>query len=887
MDKYEYKLKSDEIVSLIEKEKYEEAVEIADTIDWRRVKSITMLLRIAYLYRANHRNEDAREILLLAYDRYPTNRSVLYCLCEISIELDDVVSAIEHYKEFVKQAPRDNGVFTLRYKILEAQEASLEERIEILEELKKRDYQEEWAYELAYLYHRVGLATKCIEECDDLILWFGDGPYVKKAMELKMLHAPLTGIQEKKYNMMRSTNSTTIEEENEEVEDTLPEEEYYPEEEKTYYPKEEAVPVPVPVPVAVPVAEEKPTEDLSQYNTINLQKVVAESMRELFPEDEDIYAANKKEVEDLEYASKKLAEARKAEENIQEEVKAEASDTVIEDIVEETSSEAENLTEITDEESEDKVLENEILDEADEVEELVEIDEPEVKEEDIYFTTNKIQIVESIPDENKNISRVAQMISDISEIRPEENAGAIRTVFVPEQKFEPVKPAEEDYMIKDPAIVGEDAPNNRWEEDQTNSIEEEEHEPFRPMTGQMNIEDVLKEWERLKEENEQKRKENVRELVMQQTGQIMADFNAALKTIEDEEIEPIQEIDEFTKEVIPVEELMQEETNENVAEEAPIEEITDEEAFEEVPKMVKEEAVEELQEKTSSEVAQEEAPQVSMNTTEIENLSEKIEKATIKQTKEEAKPEIRNFTEDEAILFDNFAVTKKIKKQIITTLDHMSLASYTGNIIITGEAGLGTIDLAKNLLKVFKSIEPDFSGKTAKITGEDLNDKNVSEVFEKLTNGCLIVEAANGLSEKTVFDMTRLLNQEDFGMVVMLVDTKKGMQRLLNKQAMISDYFNLRVDLVEMDNNALVSYAKNYAFALEYSIDELAILALHTRIERLQSGAHIVTKDEVKELVDEAIWKSKKSKFKNFVDILFAKRYDDQDMIVLREKDFM
>lgn len=202
MDKYEYKVRSEEISKLIDKEKYADAVKIADTIDWRRVKSAAMLLKIAALYRISRRNEDSREMLMLAYERYPTNRSVVYSLCELSIELDDVVAAIEYYKRFAKLAPKDNGVYTLRYRILEAQEASLEERIEILEELKKKDYQEEWAYELAYLYHRVGLSTKCVEECDDIILWFGDGPYVMKAMELKAKHVPLTPMQQQNYEIM-------------------------------------------------------------------------------------------------------------------------------------------------------------------------------------------------------------------------------------------------------------------------------------------------------------------------------------------------------------------------------------------------------------------------------------------------------------------------------------------------------------------------------------------------------------------------------------------------------------------------------------------------------------------------------------------------------------
>lgn len=225
MDKYEYKVRSEEISNLIEQEKYTEAVKIADTIDWRRVKSASMLLKISVLYRINRRSEEAREVLMLAYERYPANRSVVYSLCELSIELDDVVSAIEYYKQFVKLAPKDNGVFTLRYRILETQEASLEERIEILEELKKKDYQEEWAYELAYLYHRVGLSTKCVEECDDIILWFGDGPYVMKAMELKAVHVPLSKSQQEKYETMLNHASDNYSSDTE-IQEMYSEEEY-------------------------------------------------------------------------------------------------------------------------------------------------------------------------------------------------------------------------------------------------------------------------------------------------------------------------------------------------------------------------------------------------------------------------------------------------------------------------------------------------------------------------------------------------------------------------------------------------------------------------------------------------------------------------------------
>ena len=198
MDKYEYKVKADEIKTLISQGQYQEAAAIADEIDWRRVKSVMMLCMVSDLYKINRRLEDSRDLLLLAYDRHPGGRPIVYSLCELSIKMGDYVQAVEYFKEFVQIAPKDSGRYILQYKLYEAQDVSLEERIAVLEELKKRDYRERWAYELAYLYHRVGLASKCVEECDELILWFGKGRYVTKAMELKMLHQPLSPEQQRK-----------------------------------------------------------------------------------------------------------------------------------------------------------------------------------------------------------------------------------------------------------------------------------------------------------------------------------------------------------------------------------------------------------------------------------------------------------------------------------------------------------------------------------------------------------------------------------------------------------------------------------------------------------------------------------------------------------------
>ena len=956
MDKYEYKLRSDEIVKLIEEEKYVEAANIADMIDWRRVKSITMLLKVSALYRVNRRNEDSKAVLQIAYERYPANRAVLYSLCEVSVELDDVVAAIEYYKEFVKLAPRDNGVFTLRYRILEAQEASLEERIELLEELKKRDYQEEWAYELAYLYHRVGLATKCVEECDDLILWFGDGPYVMKAMELKMLHAPLTPIQQKKYDMAKARQSQedyaagdTYSEENYSGEESYPEDGYgaeaaYPEEnysgEESYpedgygaedvYPEEnyseeesyvedgygveDAYPEEnyneEPYPEDDYRTEEIYTEDtyladnaevdnidnyaveenqsvssayrdtgsidMSQYNTINLQKVVAESMKELFADDEDIFAEERA------------------------------------DIVQPEDIHQENATET--EASNPSVEDNTLIQE--DHEELPQ-SEPE--------TTEKEQPVPV------HTSRVAQMVTGVSEIAPEPHTGAISKVFVPGEDARVIRQDTDMDMLRDiteesvqeehdrleengenvfderPTLQEEIASIPVPEEEVADAVQEEEQdtqeEVFHPMTGQMNLDEVLGEWERMKQENAAKHKEEVRKLVLQQTGKIFENFDNSVKNgifgeleKEDEgEVEELTEIEdtpdmeetELQEKITESQAWMDEENETESVELSDAEESMEEieEAAPEQEEYPEEEYVDDNAEEDSGEIL--ETQEINLDTAEIGDLPDKIIETTDKETKGVRKEEIRDFTTEEQELFENFAVTKKIRKQIIYALDKMSLAAYTGNVIITGEAGLGTVRLAKNLIREYQALDANFSGKVAKITGEKLNLRNLSEVFAKLGNGALIIEKANGITQDKLYEMANLLNQDNLGLVVIMEDTRKEITHLLEKQAFISDYFNIRIDLMEMDNNALVDYAKNYALALEYSIDELGTLALYTRIANSQSGNHVVTKDEVRDIIDEAIWKSKKFNLKNFVDVLLSKRYDKEDMIVLRERDFM
>ncbi len=625
---------------------------------------------------------------------------------------------------------------------------------------------------------------------------------------------------------------------------------------------------------------------MSQYNTINLQKVVAESMKELFPDDGDIFAEEK-------------AEISQPESIIQEETKAETS-----------------------------------------VEEI-----QETEPENVLVHT----------------SRVAQMLTGVSEVQPEPNTGAISKVFVPGDDARVIKQDTDIETLRDTTEESVQEEHTRLEQNGENVYEEPpvpeqsvteqpvpeqsapeqssaEEEVFQPMTGQMNLDEVLVEWERMKQEKAREQKEEVRKLVLQQTGKIFENFDNSIKSgilgeleeedsivkepvtqtqaileeTDDSEVEELTEIEETTEteglsqetaelneiqtELEEIEEATEpesdhaaEECAQEVSEQEEIPEDTEEEVYDQEEyiedELMEEEGVIEDTQDESQPIL--ETQEIHMNTEEIGNLPDKIIEATDKETKGVKKEELREFTPEEQELFENFAVTKKIRKQIIFALDKMSLAAYTGNVIITGEAGLGTVRMAKNLIREYQAMDANFSGKVAKITGEKLNLRNLSEVFAKLGNGAIIIEKANGLTQDKLYEMSNLLNQDNLGLIVIMEDTRKEITHLLEKQAMIADYFNIRIDLMEMDNNALVAYAKNYALALEYSIDELGTLALYTRIANSQSGNHVVTKDEVRDIIDEAIWKSKKFNFKNFVDVLFAKRYDREDMIVLRERDFM
>ena len=963
MDKSEYKLRAEEIKDLISRGEYAQAAEIADTIDWRRVKSVMMLCTISDLYKINRRYEDARDMLLLAYERRPGGRTICYSLCELSIKMEEYVQAIEYYKEFVQVAPKDPGRYILQYKLYEAQDVSLEERIAVLEELKKRDYREKWAYELAYLYHRVGLAARCVEECDELILWFGVGKYVIKAMELKMLHQPLTPEQQEKYDHRFDAPGTQQYSQNYAQDPGYGQNETYDPnqgyaqggsydpnqgyaqdgsydpnqgyaqdgsydpnqgyvqdggydpnqgyvQEETYEQVTGDTRVYEPVqPVQPQQAPAQPAEDdfdihvktmdVGQYNTINLQAELAAGLREVLSEDHT----------------------------------KETSDSITRSIVAPMIDPGDSDTESLD------------------YPEIADVSEDDLEPETEQMESSEVFFGET--GEIGDLSQVPQV--ETEEILPEEPVVARRTDVVPELS-EVQKTPEVQEIVKEPETQKvPEAPVEPPKEladvlaqesdGQISLVMPEAESIEKQITGQMNIEDILAEWERKKKENLEKREEEVRQHVLQQTGAMFTEFEQAVRdglleklekekaadtadtvaedTTDTDEVEELEEITEEPATEEPVEELTEaapaEEAEQEPVEELPeedtVEELAEEPAYEPEAEEFEEPAEPEAEiyeqeeiideEQAEPEEAMDDEPVEEPTAEAVESVDEETASEEIELTAEETpeageapeqperpaverdKAKVRALTREERELYAPFIQSRSAREQLVKAIDNISLAAYTGNVIITGEEGMDTLSLAKNMVREIQATDSNFSGKVAKISGHALNKKDTADTLSKLKNGALIICKASEMNDATANVLHKALQQESQGIVIILEDTKRDIDKFLEKHEKLRECFTARMDVEALSNNTLVAFGKQYAREMEYSIDELGELALHTRIEDMQTIDHVVTVVDVKQIVDEAIAHANKKTLKHFFDVLFAKRYDDEDMIILTEKDFV
>ncbi len=919
MDKYEYKLRLEEIKTLNKKGRFQESAQIADTIDWKKVRNTSTLGIISDVYKINRRFDDAREILLLANEKSPQNRRIVYALCDLAIKTGQVVEAVEYYKQFVQLSPNDNSKYILLYKIYEAQDISLEERIAVLKEYKKREYNEKWAYELAFLYHRVGLATECVEECDQLILWFGEGKYVLKAMELKRLYVPLSPAQQQLYDSQYGGRNAVEEE---------PQEAPAPEQTQAVLSagSEEKEDLDIHV---------KPM-DMGQYNTINLQEALAASMRDVFEVDREEAKPASPEPEeepDLTKNQQTVYAAENENGEYQEDISR---------VLEESDQWDAQATGQLD--TEETRLAADVVDGA----ESVSV-QPAQSAPQVYAVAEPTSPVASS-------SEAGAYVAEPVKAQPE--APTFTAQPAPEQTPAAADPAVAGMQEIHPAVVETSwmpTETDKTERIQGVEIQEKaaavpERQPERKAvvgntkierqtTGQMNIEEVLKEWERLKKENEEKRKQETRQWMLQQTGSLFDDFdessrNGVLEQLQREESLPVEgekapanaenqeapvkdraaveataakaqladpsretETEELEEiEEAPAADAAQGYTEQNAETEAQDAELVQRYAKQPAPERIEAPAAEETKapcqkapalERTGAPAAEEtkaprqEAPAPQPETSgEEKRLQERV-------SQQQAAERVRSMTKAERKLFAQFIPTKRAMRQLVAALDEISLSAYTGNVVITGMPGSGTLKLTKCMIREIQASDGNFSGKVAKVNAELINKKDAKALVEKVANGALVIEKAGKLSSEGCEKLADALNQEHTGIIVFALDEKRAIDRLYKKNGRLMESFTARFDIAALDSATLVKYGCQYAYTQEYSIDELGRLALHTRIEDMQTSSHAVTVGEVRDIVDEAIDHANRKTIGHFIDIVLRRRYDEDDMIILREKDFI
>ena len=892
MDKYEYRVKTEQMLEYMENKDYQKAMEIADTIDWRRVKSSSMLNTVSEIYEYNGEYQKSRDILFVAFDRSPGSRKIVYRLGMLALKINDPEEASDCYEEFVKLAPRDPNQYILKYKILRAQGAPLTEQIAALEEFKKAEYVEKWAYELAERYHEAGMTAECLEECDDLILWFSEGKYVYKAMELKMKYKPLTPLQQEKYDSRpgaakkapeepveetveeaveetveaaevpaeaeeESVETEEAEEESaEEIEEEEAEEEHAeeteedeaeeePEKEKhsaiTQVVKgatlEEALATGMALASGIHIekeAMEKKEEDLRATSQMRIDDILQEWEEK---QKEHAEAIEEQKAKDEERLQKEREEAMRRQEEERREVERKAAEAE----AARKAAEEEAARKAAEEEAARKAAEEEAARKAAEEEAARKAAEEAEKEEllENAFAEGKTQ---RIPDD---LVRLVAEMEQGSEDEAEEEEELEEADF---DDFDFEDDFEEDFEEEDSDV--DDFEEGDFEED----FEEEEFE---------------------EEDFDEEEPEE----------------DSDVDDFEEEDFEEDFDEEDFDEEDFDEEDFDEEDFDEEDFDEEDFdEEDFDEEDFDE----------EDFEEEDFDEEA-----------LEIEEPSEEEIQERIKKSKGSGVPFDTGFvvtgrydlsatseiglkaglTEEQKKLFSYFVPVRGMSEQIVEVLDNDRRAqregtSKTGNLLVVGRKGSGKTVLAVDIVKAIQKQRNLKQGKVAIVTGESLNKKELTNIIQKLRGGAIIIEKAGKLNSRTIKELNYLMEKKTGELLFVLEDQRKPLERMLAISPEFKKKFTSKLELPVFINDELVTFGQTYAKENGYKLDEMGILALYSRIDVMQREDHAVSVAEVKEIMDEAIDHSQKANVKHLARRVFKKGTDDSDRIILKEEDF-
>ena len=848
--------------SLVGQGDYEKAEEIADTINWRKVKNVNSLVLASEIYSHMQRYEDSRGVLLMAYDRSPIGRTIIYRLAELAIHTHNFDEAKDYYEEFVEIAPHDNLKYVLRYELSREQGEPITEQIAILEELKEQEYTEKWAFELAELYHRAGMSDQCIDACDELVLWFGDGIYVEKALELKMLYQPLTPQQEEKYR-----NITREKIEREGVMEVRQDEDLA---------SGEIVAETVQIP--------RVKTNTEKFNTVNLQKELAKSMQQIMDATEketvsDTMDNIKKMVEDIPYLQ------MPREETPEERERQEKKYGHIETDEEIDGSLKINFQEMLGEEPggqmnlnvpDRAMIERQITGQMSISDVLGEWEKTKRAAEAAMQEAEKRRLEAA---RKKALKETEEIMDRLKDIVPELEAA--------HTSFQTGAPVEEE-------AAGQIVAN-------MNQILQQKIDKVKNTTE--DLDEILKQ---KKEETRESREEQLKRKMVQPTKRIPSLEEFMKRTFFHDDDLLDEDFEEPEKTEDP------EDLNEDHMEE-PVEEPMEEAA----------EASEELTGESEPDEAEAEEPEINGAETDevpeeifeetetvepdLEGMHQKLEQALVteyadgepdeeeQETPQEAEEEVpeeapKKLTPEIKKLFTYFMPVNGMEEQVAKALFGCSRPLKKGNgfghILIQGIRGSGKTVLATNLIKALQKETGRPNGRIGKIEGKSLNQKDIAMLLRKVAGGCLIIESAGDISRETAVRLSLCLESDASDILIIMEDTKEGLRKALGRDEKFAERFKEKIVIPIFTSDELVAFAKVYANELGYDIDEMATLALYNRISNIQRLDEPTNLTEVKEIVDEAVARAEKVGFKKMFDIITSRRYTEDDYIALREKDF-
>ena len=911
------------MLEYMENKDYQKAMEIADTIDWRRVKSSSMLNTVSEIYEYNGEYQKSRDILFVAFDRSPGSRKIVYRLGMLALKINDPEEASDCYEEFVKLAPRDPNQYILKYKILRAQGAPLTEQIAALEEFKKAEYVEKWAYELAERYHEAGMTAECLEECDDLILWFSEGKYVYKAMELKMKYKPLTPLQQEKYDSRpgaakkapeepaeepeeETAEETTeeaveetveaaevpaeAEESAEEIEEEEAEEEHAeeteedeaeeePEKEKhsaiTQVVKgatlEEALATGMALASGIHIekeAMEKKEEDLRATSQMRIDDILQEWEEK---QKEHAEAIEEQKVKDEERLQKEREEAMRRQEEERREVERKAAEAE----AARKAAEEEAARKAAEEEAARKAAEEEAARKAAEAEAARKAAEEAEKEEllENAFAEGKTQ---RIPDD---LVRLVAEMEQGSEDEAEEEEELEEADF---DDFDFEDDFEEDFEEEDSDV--DDFEEGDFEEDfEEEEFEEEDFDEEEPEedsdVDDFEEEDFEEDFDEEDFDEEDFDEEDFDEEDFDEEDFDEEDFDEEDFEEEDFDEEDFDEED-FEEEDFEEEDFDEEDFDEEDFEEEDFEEEEPEEEFDVEALEIEEPSEEEIQER----IKKSKGSGVPFDTGFV--VTGRYDLSATSEIGLKA-----GLTEEQKKLFSYFVPVRGMSEQIVEVLDNDRRAqregtSKTGNLLVVGRKGSGKTVLAVDIVKAIQKQRNLKQGKVAIVTGESLNKKELTNIIQKLRGGAIIIEKAGKLNSRTIKELNYLMEKKTGELLFVLEDQRKPLERMLAISPEFKKKFTSKLELPVFINDELVTFGQTYAKENGYKLDEMGILALYSRIDVMQREDHAVSVAEVKEIMDEAIDHSQKANVKHLARRVFKKGTDDSDRIILKEEDF-